>query len=90
MAGICKACGGTIDVIIGNGDVPQGHVPSPSDFAICNSCGVIGNFDKDMNIVECNDDDLDKLMDENPEMYIQMYSASILIKKIAAMRKGKM
>ena len=87
--GKCMNCQMAVELLEANGEIPDEALPAKDDYAICNKCGIIGKLDENFNIVVCNDDDLDKLMDANPEMCIQMQAASDMIKKLAEMRAKK-
>lgn len=79
--GKCQQCNMPVNVVIGHGTNPE-QVPKVGDFTVCSTCGQVGTFDADLNILPATEEQLDATMDKWPEVYMQMTVASYYINQL--------
>jgi len=65
----------SMDILVQNNSI-ENNGPKEGDFCLCTNCGEIGRIDEHRNCVPCTEDDMDYLLDQNPEIYMQINAAS--------------
>ena len=74
----CKHCGALHDH---HSSVKENAVPKQGDFTICIQCGGHARFDAQLNLVPLDPTDIAWLQVNQPNTWIMMQAASLMIKQ---------
>lgn len=72
----CLSCEKELSVAAGSSEA---GAPQEGDYSVCTNCGTISKFDRDMNLVRVDRNEIDELRKKEPDFWRELHNAAVAI-----------